>query len=231
MACGFGGFVAIDFKDPAAPVAERIPFDFAAQDCGLLLVNSGGGGHAELSEEYSAIPGEMKRVARFFNQDALRDVAVEDVVKNLSALRSQCGDRAVMRAFHFIEENVRVEKEIAALKANDFSAFLSHVADSGNSSWKWLQNVYVPSDCARNQSVSVALALTEVFISRHNLRDKAACRIHGGGFAGVIQVFLPNGMVETYTQWMRDGLQSAVNPVFVMSIRPYGVKGIVPFVR
>jgi galactokinase len=227
MACGFGGFVAIDFENPAAPMVERIPFDFAAQDYSLLLVNSGGS-HAELSGEYSAIPEEMKRVARFFGKCALRDVSVEDVIKNLSALRSQCGDRAVMRTFHFIEENIRVKEEVAALKANDFPAFLRHIAASGNSSWKWLQNVYVPSNCAQNQSASVTLALTEIFISRHDLRNKAACRIHGGGFAGVIQVFLPNDMVKTYTQWVQDALQSVVNPVFSMSIRPYGVKNIIP---
>jgi galactokinase len=227
IACGFGGFIAIDFENPAAPMVERIPFDFAAQDYSLLLVNSGGS-HAELSGEYTAIPEEMKRVARFFGKYALRGVSVEDIVKNLSNLRSQCGDRAVMRAFHFIEENIRVDQEVAALKANDFSVFLRHIASSGNSSWKWLQNVYVPSDCAQNQSVSVTLALTEIFISRHDLRNKAACRIHGGGFAGVIQVFLPNDMVKTYTQWVQDALQSVVNPVFSMSIRPYGVKNIIP---
>jgi galactokinase len=149
------------------------------------------------------------------------------MVKNLSVLRSQCGDRAVMRAFHFIEENIRVEEEAAALKANDFSAFLRHIAASGNSSWKWLQNVYVPSDCVQNQSVSVILALTEIFINHHNLQNKAACRIHGGGFAGVIQVFIPNDMVKIYTQWIQNALQSIVNPVFIMSIRPYGVKNII----
>jgi galactokinase len=133
-----------------------------------------------------------------------------------------------MRAFHFIEENIRVEKEVSALKENNFSAFLSHIAASGNSSWKWLQNVYVPSDCVRNQSVSITLALTEIFISRQNLQGKAACRIHGGGFAGVIQVFLPNSIVKTYTQWIQDAMRSVVNPVFIMSIRPYGVKNIFP---
>jgi galactokinase len=225
MACGFGGLVAMDFENPDAPVVEKIPFDFAAHGYRLLLVNTGGS-HAELSGEYSAITKEMRQVAAFFNRAILRGLSVTDIVENLSALRAQCGDRALMRAFHFFEENMRVDKEIAALKANDFPAFLSHVTDSGNSSWKWLQNVYVPADCVQNQSVSISLALTEIFISRHNLRDKAAFRIHGGGFAGVIQVFLHNEMVEEYTRWMRDALQSRDNPVFVMSIRPYGVKNL-----
>jgi galactokinase len=168
----------------------------------------------------------MKQVARYFQQDTLRSLSIDDITMNLPALRKQCGDRAVMRSFHFIEENRRVEKEIAALKANDISTFLYHVADSGNSSWKWLQNIYVPSDCMQNQSVSITLALTEIFISRHGLRGKAACRIHGGGFAGVIQVFLPSEMTETYTRWMHNVLQVERDPVFSMTIRPFGIKNI-----
>ena len=225
MACGSGGLIAIDFANPAAPLVEKIPFDFIAWNYRLVLVNSGGN-HAVLSEEYSTVPNEMKQVARCFNKDSLRGITIEEIAKNLPSLREQCGDRAVMRSFHFIEENLRVEQEIAALKANNFSAFLRLVTDSGNSSWKWLQNVYVHSDCVWNQSVSISLALTEIFISRHGLRDRAACRIHGGGFAGVIQVFLPNEMVEAYNQWMRDALQTDSNPVFSMSIRPCGVKYI-----
>jgi len=202
-------------------LVEKIPFDFTAQGYRLILVNTGGN-HAELSGEYSAIPNEMKQAAQYFNKDALRDVSIKDIIKNFTKLRLQCGDRAIMRTFHFIEENERVEAEITALKANDFFAFLRHINDSGNSSWKWLQNVYVPSDCVRNQSVSVSLALTEIFISSNGLAGKAACRIHGGGFAGVIQVFLPNEYVDEYKQWMIDALQVTDNPVYTMSIRPYG---------
>jgi galactokinase len=221
MACGIGGLVTIDFKNPASPLVEKIPFDFAAQGYRLILVSTGGN-HAELSGEYSAIPNEMKQVARCFNKDTLRDVSANDIFKNLNELRLQCGDRAIMRTFHFIQENERVEAEITALKANDFFTFLRHINDSGNSSWKWLQNVYVSSDCARSQSVSVSLALTEIFISRNGLTGKAACRIHGGGFAGVIQVFLPNEYVDEYKRWMFDALQVTDDPVFTMSIRPYG---------
>jgi galactokinase len=226
MACGFGGFVAIDFKNPDTPLVEKIPFDFTAQGYRMVLVNTGGN-HAELSGEYSGIPSEMEQVARYFNKDALQGLSVEDITKNLPALRTQCGDRAILRSFHFIEENIRVDKIIAALKKNNFSAFLRHITDSGNSSWKWLQNVYVSSDCVQNQSAAVCLALTEIFINHHHLHDKAACRIHGGGFAGVIQVFLPADMVEAYRQWMLDALRPAVNSVFIMSIRPYGVKNII----
>jgi len=222
MACGIGGLVAIDFKNHDAPLVEQITFDFDASGYRLILVNTGGS-HAELSGEYSSVPNEMKNVARHFNRETLRGVSVDDIAKDLPVIRSSCGDRAVMRAFHFIEENARVDAGIAALKANDFSAFLRLINDSGNSSWKWLQNVYVPSDCVQNQSVSVNLALTEIFISRHGLAGKAACRIHGGGFAGVIQAFLPNEYVDAYKQWMLNALQVADNPVFIMSVRPYGV--------
>jgi galactokinase len=222
MAAGFGGLIAMDFEKPEAPVVEKIPFDFAAQGYRLILVNTGGN-HAELSGEYSAVPAEMKQAARFFNREVLRGISAEDLAKNLPALRDRCGDRALLRAFHFVEENLRVDREAAALKANDFPAFLRHVTDSGNSSWKWLQNVYVSSDCVKNQSVSLSLALTEIFIEHHKLRDRAACRVHGGGFAGVIQVFLPAGEVEAYRRWMQEALSPAGNAVFVMSIRPYGV--------
>jgi len=222
MACGIGGIVSIDFENPDSPLVEKVPFDFNALGYRLILVNTGGN-HAELSGEYSSVPNEMKKVARHFNCETLRGVSVEDIAKDLPVIRSNCGDRAVMRAFHFIEENARVDAEIAALKANNFSEFLRLINDSGNSSWKWLQNVYVPSDCIQNQSVSVSLALTEIFISRHGLTGKAACRIHGGGFAGVIQVFLPNEYVDAYKQWMLNALQAADNPVFIMSIRPCGM--------
>jgi galactokinase len=170
----------------------------------------------------------MKQVARFFNRDVLRGIQAEDLARNLPALRVQCGDRALMRAFHFVEENLRVDREVAALKANDFPAFLRQITASGNSSWKWLQNVYVSSDCVKNQGVSLSLALTEIFIDRHGLGDKAACRVHGGGFAGVIQVFLPAGAVEEYRQWMIGALNPAGNAVFVMSVRPYGALEIMP---
>jgi galactokinase len=221
MACGYGGMVAMDFEDPTTPKVEQIPFDFEAQGYSLVLVNTGGN-HAELSGEYSAIPSEMKQVAKHFGKESLRGVSVAQIMASLPALRSSCGDRAIMRAFHFIEENARVDAELAALKANDFPAFLRHITASGNSSWKWLQNVYVPSDSVKNQSISVSLALTEMFINHNNLADKAACRIHGGGFAGVIQVFLPNYEVAAYKQWMIDA-GFAKESVFIMAIRPYGV--------
>jgi galactokinase len=230
MGCAAGGMAAIDFENPAAPVIQRIPFDFAAQHYGLILVNTGGN-HANLSGEYSAIPQEMKEAASFFGKSVLRGLRAEELAENLPALRARFGDRAVLRAFHFIEENVKVEKEIEALRKNDFAAFLALVNESGNSSYKWLQNAYVPGAKAAEQSIPVSLALTEVFFRIHGLEGKAACRLHGGGFAGVIQVFLPEAEIENYRAWMHKALgftgttgsdESGQSPVFVMSIRPYG---------
>ncbi|GHV60742.1 galactokinase [Spirochaetia bacterium] len=234
MACAFGGMVAMDFNNPAAPVVKRIPFDFAAQNFRLILVDTGGS-HANLSEAYSAIPGEMKSVASFFGKEVLRDIPLEDIIKNLPALRAQYGDRAVLRALHFAEENSRVDAEVKALEENDFPAFLRLVNESGNSSYKLLQNVALPGTNPAapmsEQKIPVCLALTEIFFHMHNI--EGACRVHGGGFAGVIQVFIPAAQVDGYTAWMLQGLgvptdAAAEGPVFVMSVRHQGFLEIEP---
>jgi galactokinase len=227
MACGAGGMAAIDFEEPSAPVLERIPFDFAARHSVLALVNTGGS-HANLSGEYSAIPGEMKSVAAFFGKDVLRGLSLEDLVPKLPALREKCGDRAVLRALHFIQENTRVEEEIAALKENDFPRFLSLIQESGDSSYRFLQNVALPGSL-KEQNIPICLALTEAFFRRRRLNvplRRGAARVHGGGFAGVIQVFLPQEEAEAYTAWMHSVLGytgSGPSPVFIMSIRPRGL--------
>jgi galactokinase len=227
MACGAGGMAAIDFENPSAPVLERIPFDFASRRGVLALVDTGGS-HAGLSGEYSAIPDEMKRAAAFFGRDALRGLGLDDLVRSLPALRAECGDRAVLRAFHFIQENARVEEEVRALKENDFPRFLDLIQESGDSSYRFLQNVAVPGSL-REQNIPVCLALTEAFFKERRLNvpvRQAACRVHGGGFAGVIQVFLPQEEAEAYTIWMNGALGytgSGPSPVFTMSIRPRGL--------
>jgi galactokinase len=245
MASGAGGLAAIDFENPAAPKLEKIPFDFAAQHTALILVNTGGS-HANLSGEYSAIPNEMKSVAAFFGKDVLRSVTAADIAGNIPALRAACGDRAVLRAIHFIEENIRVDGEIKALKENNFPRFLSLVQESGDSSYKFLQNVALPGSAPgpdrRDQNIPVCLALTEVFFRERGINAgvrRAACRVHGGGFAGVIQTYLPQEEAAAYTAWMegalgvsgsgvsalgaQDRAGSGQSPVFVMSIRPRGV--------
>jgi galactokinase len=232
MACAFGGMEAMDFNNPSAPVVKKIPFDFAAQNYRLILVDTGGS-HANLSEAYSAIPGEMKSVASFFGKTVLRDVPLKDIIKNLPALRTKYGDRAVLRALHFAEENSRVDAEVKALGENDFSAFLRLINESGNSSYRWLQNVALPTDSMAEQKIPVCLALTEIFFHLHNI--EGACRVHGGGFAGVIQVFIPAKDVDEYTAWMLQGLgvptdaaTGAEGPVFVMSVRHQGFLEIEP---
>jgi galactokinase len=245
MACAAGGVAALDFEHPESPSLERIPFDFESRGYRLVIVNTGGS-HAGLSAEYSAIPSEMRRVASFFGRDALRGLAVEDVARRLPALRAHCGDRAVLRALHFIEENNRVDEEIKALKENDFTAFLRLAQASGDSSYRWLQNAAV-SGAIQEQNIPVCLAMTELFFRLHGLdgapprpAPRAACRLHGGGFAGVIQAFLPREYVDEYRAWMHTALGFAdardagqhpperrPDPVFVMSIRPCGVRELI----
>jgi galactokinase len=218
----------IDFENPAAPALERIPFDFSARRYALALVHTGGS-HAALSGEYSAIPHEMKSVAAVFGREVLRGIGLEDLLGRLPALRSRCGDRAVLRALHFVEENRRVDDEIRALKENDFPRFLSLVQESGDSSYKFLQNVVVPQGDPREQNIPLCLALTEAFFQERRLNEgvrRAACRVHGGGFAGVIQAFLPQEEAGAYTAWMHRALAytgSGPSPVYIMSVRPRGV--------
>ncbi|MDR0557463.1 MAG: galactokinase [Treponema sp.] len=242
MACAAGGVIALDFERPATPALERIPFDFETLDYRLVIVNTGGS-HANLSAEYSAIPAEMKRVASFFGKDVLRGLTAEELTERLPALRQSCGDRAVLRALHFIEENNRVDEEIKALKENNFAAFLRLAQESGDSSCRWLQNAVTPG-AIQEQNIPICLAMTELFFHLHGLSGAAhgaaplaACRLHGGGFAGVIQVFLPGTYVEAYRAWMHTVLGFALagdagrhiaerhpDPVFAMSIRPCGVR-------
>ena len=212
-ACAVGGLITIDFKDPAHPAVEPVAFDFEKQNYNLMIVNTGKG-HADLSEEYSSVPAEMKAVAAFFGKEVLREVDPEDLKNNLAAVRAQTGDRAVLRALHFFYENDRVADEVEALRKNDFDAFLDMITASGNSSWKWLQNCYYGS---KEQGITVALAYTELFLKQKGV---GACRVHGGGFAGVIMAMIPSELADEYTAYM-EGLLGEGN-VYRMSIRPIG---------
>lgn len=214
MACAVGGMITIDFKDPVKPVVEKIDYDFGAQNHSLIIVQTGKG-HADLSAEYSSIPNEMKKVAEFFGKEVCAEVTEEQVVEQIRELREAAGDRAVLRALHFFEENKRVEAQVAALKDNRFEDFLKEITASGNSSWKWLQNCYVSG--SEEQGITMALALTELFIAR---KGCGACRVHGGGFAGVIMAILPNGIVEEYIEYIEKAMGK--DSAYRMSIRPYG---------
>ena len=211
MACAVGGLITIDFVEPMTPVVQKIDFDFKAQNHSLIIVQTGKG-HADLSAEYSSIPEEMKKVAKYFGKDVLAQISEEKVIQHLPEIRKFAGDRAVLRALHFFEENKRVEAEVAALKEGRFNDFTA----SGNSSWKWLQNCFTTSNNAE-QGITVALALTELFIAQ---KQRGACRVHGGGFAGVIMAMLPNDLVEEYTKYMEKCLGEGC--AYNMSIRPYG---------
>ncbi len=215
MACAVGGLITIDFLEPTVPVVEKINFDIASQNHSLIIVQTGRG-HADLSADYSSVPNEMKKVAEFFGKEVCAQITEEQVLENLKEVRAFAGDRSVMRALHFFEENRRVEAEVAALKEGRFQDFLNNITASGNSSWKWLQNCYT-NNAVQEQGISVALALTELFIAE---KQKGACRVHGGGFAGVIMAMLPNEIVDEYITYIEKALGEG--SAYRMSIRPYG---------
>ncbi|MBQ2694498.1 MAG: galactokinase [Clostridia bacterium] len=213
MACSVGGFVKIDFKDPALPVIEKLEFDFASSNHALCIVDTGGD-HSDLTDEYAAVRGEMEAVAAKFGKGVLRDVDRAEFEKNISVIRDVAGDRAVLRAMHFYNENDRVAKLADALKSGDFEAFKKLIIESGFSSYMYNQNVYT-CRAPKNQPVSVALA-----ICQQVLNGKGAWRVHGGGFAGTIQAFVPAELLEEF--------KSKICAVFgekacyVLNIRPDG---------
>ena len=215
MACAVGGLITIDFMEPASPVVEKIDFDFSSQNHSLIIVNTGKG-HADLSADYSSVPIEMKKVAEFFGKEVCAQITEEEVIEHLVEVRAYAGDRSVLRALHFFEENKRVEAEVKALKEGRFTDFLMNITASGNSSWKWLQNCFTNS-AYQEQGITVALALTELFIAE---KQRGACRVHGGGFAGVIMAMLPNDLVDEYVAYIEKALGEG--NAYRMSIRPYG---------
>ncbi len=215
MACASGGIVTIDFKDCENPKVEKIDFSLDQIGCDLLIVNTGKG-HANMSDEYSAVPVEMKKAAAFFGKEVLAEVDEETFMKNIPALRKEIGDRCVLRALHFYNENKRVDAEVAALKEERYDDFLKMICESGDSSWKWLQNCYC-IETASEQAICIALALTELYLKEI---PKSAFRIHGGGFAGVIMVILPKEHTQGYTEYIEEKMGDQC--VFKMSIRKYG---------
>ena len=191
MASSVGGLVFIDFADPAHPAVRQAAFDFA--HCGYTLCTlDSGADHADLTDEYAAIPEEMRRVARVFGKDVLREVDEAEFYANLKSAREAAGDRAVLRAMHFFDENRRVQQQVQALEAGDFEGFLAGVRDSGRSSWMLLQNV-VPAGSREHQQMALALAACE-----KQLAGRGACRIHGGGFAGTLLAFVPNEALASF---------------------------------
>ena len=212
-ACSVGSLISIDFNDPASPIVSKMDVDFSQFNHSLCIVDTKGS-HADLTDEYAAVPAEMKEVAALFGKQFLRDVDVNEFFGKISEVREKANDRAVLRAIHFFEENERVVRLVAALNNKDFDNFKREITNSGNSSYKYLQNVFSTKD-VKNQSVSIALAMSE-----HILQNHGVCRVHGGGFAGTIQAFVENGYVDTY--------KAEIEKVFgkdschVLKIRKYG---------
>lgn len=213
MASSVGGFITIDFKDLKNPVIRSIDFDFEKYGHSLCIVDTKGS-HADLTPEYAAIPAEMKSVAEFFAKDHLRELDKSDILKNYEALRRRCGDRAVLRALHFFDDNARVERQAAALEAGDFDTFLKLVNESGYSSYCYLQNIYANKD-PKNQGMSLGL-----YTAKSVLGDKGACRVHGGGFAGTIQAFVPDELLDEFIKAEENLFGEGA--CHVLSIRPVG---------
>ena len=198
MACAVGGFVYIDFENPDSPVVEPIDFSLNEKGYSLCIVNTGGN-HADLNEDYASVPREMKAVAAAMGKDVLRGSSEEDILKAIPTLRESLGDRALLRALHFVRENGRVACAKERLKAGDLDGFLKVVLASGASSFQYLQNVYTTIN-VKEQGLSLALAVTDGYLSGKG----CAFRVHGGGFAGTIQVFIKNEYIDGYCELMNS---------------------------
>ena len=212
-ASAVGNLVTIDFYDKDQPVITPVNFDFASCGHALCIIDSGAD-HADLTDEYAAIPGEIKAVAACFGKEVLTQIDEADFYAHLPHLRKSCGDRAVMRCIHFYQENARVPLQVAALQEGNFQRFLELVKQSGYSSYMYLQNV-IPAGYKAHQDVAVALGLCE-----HFLQGRGAYRVHGGGFAGTVQAFVPFELLDQFVAGIDGALgQGACH---VLSIRPQG---------
>ncbi len=213
MASSVGGVVGIDFADPAAPIVEQIELNLADAGLALCILDSGAD-HADLTDEYAAIPADCKAVARACGKEVLRDVDQKVFMQNLPACREAFGDRAVLRAMHFFADNARVPRQIQALKVRDYAAFLRLVDESGHSSWECLQNV-TAAGAVKQQAVAVTIS-----VAKQALAGRGAVRVHGGGFAGTVQAFVPVEMVAEFKEKTEAVLGSGACNVMV--IRPVG---------
>lgn len=212
-ASSVGNLVFIDFANPDAPVVERIDFDFRQAGHALCIIDSGAD-HADLTDEYTAIPAELKQVCNFFGKEVLRQIPEAEFFAALPRLRHQVPDRAILRAIHFYQENRRVFRQAEALRRGDFEEFLQIIRQSGQSSWMYLQNI-TPTGSVAHQDVAVALAMCDTLLA-----GRGAFRVHGGGFAGTVQAFVPLDMLEDF----RSGIEAVLGAgsCHVLSIRPEG---------
>ena len=213
MASAVGNLVTIDFFQKDAPAIHPVNFDFSACGHALCIIDTRAS-HADLTDEYAAIPQEIRKVAAYFGKEVLTEIPEADFYAAIPALRAQCGDRAVMRCIHFYQDDARVPQQVAALESGDFARFLELVKQSGRSSWMYLQNV-IPAGYKEHQDVAISLALCQ-----HYLQGRGAYRVHGGGFAGTVQAFVPFDLLESF----RAGMDAALGQgaCHVLSIRPQG---------
>ena len=214
VACAVGGIVAIDFADPKSPVINKLDVDISGAGYNLCITNTGGN-HADLTEDYASVPQEMKGIAAYFGKQVLRDLTEENFIASIPLLRGKYSDRAILRALHFFAENRRVTEQTEALTNGDLDAFFTNVIASGRSSYCYLQNVYTTKN-VEEQGLSLALCLSERLLAN----KKAAWRVHGGGFAGTIQAFVPSADVVAYREAMDAAFGAGA--CMVLRIRPVG---------
>ena len=213
-ACAVGGFVYMDFESSEEPTVTPIEFNLKEYGYELAIVNTGGS-HANLNDDYASVPAEMKNIAKLLGRETLRGLTENDIIKNIGNLRRVAGDRALLRALHFMRENERVEKIRKALSEKNIEGFLDGIKASGNSSFKYLQNVYSNVD-VKEQGISLALALAEGFLENKD----AAMRVHGGGFAGTIQVFVKKEDSAEFKVYMDKIFGDGA--VSILTVRKYG---------
>ncbi len=213
MASSVGTFVTIDFESTSNPVIKKVAFDFSKSGHSLCIVDTGGN-HSDLTDDYAAVRSEMESVAKAMGKSVLRETTYEEFMASLSQISAKVNDRAMLRAIHFYDENERVDKAVAALENNDFDAFKDVIIESGYSSYMLNQNVFSPKN-PTEQKLSLALVITKKL-----LQGKGAWRVHGGGFAGTIQAFVPNDMLDEYKRTIESifGKDSC----HVLIIRPVG---------
>ena len=213
MASSVGGMVYIDFEDPENPKVQKIDVDLATFGYGLCIIDTGAD-HADLTDEYAAIPGELAELCKCFGKKYLRQIPKAEFVQKISEIRGKVTDRAILRAFHIYRENDRVRQLVEALRWDDIEAFLDLIKESGRSSWMYLQNI-TPAGAVQHQEVAVALALCETY-----LKGQGAFRVHGGGFAGTVQAFVPLDMLDSFKASIEEVLGE--NSCHVLNIRQQG---------
>lgn len=212
-ACSVGGFVKIDFEDTSKPVIQKVDFDIAKHGYNLCIIDTGGN-HADLTGDYAAIRLEMNSVAEYFGKKVLRQVDEGDVMANIGDIRKKTGDRAIERAIHFYNENKRVERISDALSKGDTEEFKSIIIESGKSSYMNNQNCFTLTNPSE-QPVALALCVAEEL-----LKGKGAYRVHGGGFAGTIQCFVPVSETESFVENMRKILGE--DSCYILKVRSHG---------